>query len=67
MCVFVMWGSIPTSQLLSTESGQMMRVALAFRSSALSGIEESTPAHAKDTQTIHKTNIISRTVKGTIR
>lgn len=52
MCVFIVRGSIPTSQLLSTESGQMMRVALAFRSSALSGIEESIPPHIKDTQTI---------------
>lgn len=47
MCVFIVWGIITTSQLLSTESGQMMRVALAFRSSALSGMEEST-----STQTI---------------
>lgn len=38
---------IPTSQLLSTESGQMTRVALADKSSALSAVDDSAPAHAK--------------------
>lgn len=35
---------VPTSQLLSTDSGVIMRVALADKSSALSGMEGSTPA-----------------------
>lgn len=36
-----------TSQLLSTERGQMMRVVLAFKSSALSAMEDSAPAHVR--------------------
>lgn len=36
-----------TSQLLSTERGQMMRVVLAFKSSVLSAMEDSAPAHVK--------------------
>lgn len=37
----------PTSQLLSTDSGQMMRVVLADSSSAFSGTEDSTPANTQ--------------------
>lgn len=36
-----------TSQLLSTERGQMMRVVLAFKSSGLSAMEDSATAHVK--------------------
>lgn len=39
--------SVPTSQLLSTDSGVTIRVALADKSSALSGMEESAPACKK--------------------
>lgn len=35
---------VPTSQLLSTDSGATIRVALADESSALSGMAESEPA-----------------------
>lgn len=36
-----------TSQLLSTERGQMMRVVLAFKSSVLSAMKDSAPARLK--------------------
>lgn len=56
----------PTSQLLSTESGEMMRVALVDKSSVVSVTEDSTPAHThtqKDDVTHHR--YITNTLCGT--
>lgn len=48
-----------TSQLLSTERGQMMRVVLAFKSSGLSVMEDSATAHVKKKKKISPNQILN--------
>lgn len=62
-CVFLCaFCCFPTSQLLSTESGEMMRVALVDKSSVVSVTEDSTPAHTKKTDDVTHRRYIANTV-----